>query len=98
MLAPRGSSITASALLQHMAVPDNNGVYLLGCLERRVTLFSQQMRALNLIYSLFEEERVGTGDRVAVVGGGAAGLTAAVAAALCGCHVTLLEKGELLGL
>ena len=81
-----------------MAVPESPGVYLLGCLERRVTLLSQQVRALNLIYSLFTEGRVNAGDDIAVVGGGAAGLTAAAAAAICGCQVTLLEKGNLLGL
>lgn len=75
-----------------MAVSDHPGIYLLGCLERRVTLLSQQIRALNLIFSLVELGGLNEGDRVAVIGGGVAGLTATAAAAVCGCKVTLFEQ------
>lgn len=84
--------ISPSVFLKHMAIPGHCRVYLLGCLERRVTLLSQQIRALNLIYSLYELDRLKEGDRVAVIGGGAAGLTATAAAAVCGCKVTLFEQ------
>ena len=84
-LAPR-------QLLQHMEVPSRPGVFILGSLERRVTLYSQQVRALNLIHALFTTERLKEGQRVAVLGGGAAGLTASAGAALRGCSVTLLEQ------
>ena len=38
--------------LNQVKVPGPPKVYLLGCLERRVTVYSQQVRALNLIYAL----------------------------------------------
>jgi NAD(P)-binding Rossmann-like domain len=57
------------------------GLYLLGAMERGLTLYNQQVRAHNLIWSLWELHRHGKRDigKVAIVGGGAAGLTAAAA-------------------
>ena len=55
------------------------GLYLLGSLERGVTVYSQQVRAHNLVWALWElqpERRPKLGS-VAVVGGGVAGLTVA---------------------
>ncbi|PTL80347.1 hypothetical protein DAT35_29715 [Vitiosangium sp. GDMCC 1.1324] len=75
-----------------MAVPQRPEVYQIGCLERRVTLYSQQVRALNLVFALFARKKLQRSSRVAVVGGGAAGLTATVALARCGATVTLLER------
>lgn len=57
-------------------------IYVLGCLEQRVTLYSQQVRALNLVSALLNEGIIGSKSRVAIVGGGGAGLTAAAALAL----------------
>ncbi|EPX61541.1 hypothetical protein D187_010160 [Cystobacter fuscus DSM 2262] len=54
------------------------------------------MRALNLVYALRGKGRLPEGSKVAVVGGGVAGMTAAAAAARVGCEVTLLEKEEAL--
>jgi hypothetical protein len=71
-------------------------VYILGCFETRVTLLSQQIRALNLIYSLFNERILKKGSRVAVIGGGVSGITAAAGAAFLECQVTLLEKNHYL--
>jgi len=79
-------------IIRHMEVPNERGVFILGSLESRVTLYSQQVRALNLVHALFEQGQLQSGSRVAVVGGGAAGLTAAVGAAVRGCQVTLLEE------
>lgn len=79
-------------VLTHMRVED--GLYVLGCLERRVTLHSQQIRALNLVYSLRERHIVKPGDEILVVGGGVAGLTAAAGAARLGLVVTLLERAD----
>jgi hypothetical protein len=55
------------------------GVYLLGSLERGLTVYNQQVRAHNLIWALWELHRRGDRPigRVAIVGGGIAGLTAA---------------------
>jgi flavin-dependent dehydrogenase len=70
-------------------------LFVLGCLERRVTIFAQQIRALNLITAL--EERGGfigglARKRVAVVGVGVAGATAALAAEARGAVVTAYER------
>ena len=67
-------------------------VYVLGCFARYGTLYSQQVRALNLVAALSAVGKIHDGAQVAVVGGGAAGLTASAAAALLGANVTLLEK------
>ena len=74
-----------------------SGLYLVGGMERGVTLYNQQVRAHNLVWALFELDRhrkrqIG---RVAVVGGGAAGLT--IAAALLARYrgsvpITLFER------
>ncbi len=58
-----------------------DGVYLLGMMERGVTVYNQQVRAHNLVWSLWELHRAGKRDlgSVAVVGGGVAGLTATAA-------------------
>ena len=75
-----------------MAVPKSMGIYVLGCFESRVTIYSQQVRALNLIHALFEQEKLVKGSRLLLVGGGVAGLTAAAGAAMRGCEVTVLEQ------
>jgi len=66
-------------LLQMMRVPRHDGVYVLGSLERRVTLYSQQVRAINLAYSLHAVGELTPETTVAVVGAGAAALTFASA-------------------
>jgi len=71
-----------------------DGLYILGCLDRRVTLHSQQIRALNLVYSLRQVGIVAPGSQILVVGGGVAGLTAAAGAARLGMRVTLLERED----
>jgi HEAT repeat protein len=72
----------------------DDGLYVIGCLERRVTLYSQQIRALNLVYSLRALGIVRAGDEVLIVGGGVAGLTAAAGASRLGFRVTLLERAH----
>ena len=72
------------------------GVYLIGSMERGVTIYSQQVRAHNLAWALYElhrrhERKLG---RVAIVGGGIAGLTMA-ACMLClddTANITLFER------
>ncbi|MFL5358174.1 FAD-dependent oxidoreductase [Archangium sp.] len=85
-------SIGVADVIRHMQVPEEPGLYVLGCFERRVTLRSQQVRALNLVHALRETGRIRQDSHVAVIGGGAAGMTLAAAAARLGCAVTLLEK------
>lgn len=82
----------AQEVIELLEVPDWKGVFVLGSFARYVTLYSQQVRALNLIYSLHQAKRLGIGTNVAVIGAGAAGLTATIAAARLGARATLLEK------
>jgi len=76
----------------------HQGVFVLGsfCSGERVAVSSQQTRALNLVHSLFAEKQLGPGSRVCVVGGGAAGLTAAAYAIAKEAVVTVLESHDLL--
>lgn len=83
---------TVDTALQGMSVPGFPRVYVLGSLERRVTVYAQQVRALNLVYALQACKRLTSGSRVAVVGAGAAGLMCAAGALHSGAQVTLLEK------
>lgn len=59
------------------------GLYLIGSLERGLTVYNQQLRAHNLVWSLWELHRHVRGfsdiniRRVAIIGGGIAGLTTA---------------------
>ena len=72
--------------------PGWSGVYLLGTYSRYATLYSQQVRALNLVAALARTGRLERGTRVAIVGGGAAGLTASAAAALLEADVSVFER------
>ncbi|WP_158641951.1 FAD-dependent oxidoreductase [Corallococcus sp. AB018] len=92
-------NIGPNDIIRNMEVPKEPGLYVLGCFERRVTLLSQQVRALNLVYALCEQSLLQPKGRVCVIGGGAAGMTVAAAAARRGGSVVLLEKkSELLPL
>ena len=75
-------------------VPGSHQLYVLGCFARRVTLYSQQVRAMNLVYGLYRTRKLVPGMEIAIVGGGAAGLTAAAAAAYRGARVTLFDEVE----
>jgi hypothetical protein len=55
------------------------GTYFIGNYSGRISFFAQQTRALNLVLALIRKERIEAGDRVGIVGGGLAGVTAAVA-------------------
>lgn len=75
--------------------PDSwDNLYILGCFDQRITLYSQQARALTLIRALFEIGQLHRGSSLAVVGAGVAGATAAVAGALLEARVTLFDRAE----
>ena len=60
------------------AVPRFPRVYVIGHKASRVTIYAQQVRALNLIWALNEQNPL-EGKNIVVVGGGIAGVTTAAA-------------------
>lgn len=75
-------SMTPQQLIDNARIPGTRSILVLGSFEKRVTVYAQQVRALNLIDSILSENLVRPrGGKVAIVGGGAAGITAAVALA-----------------
>ena len=89
MPLPRVDSLITT---EQMSVPGSDQVFMIGCLDRQITFYAQQLRAFNLVWALFEQQRLFPGSDVAIVGGGIAGMTVAAAALLKGCRVTLLES------
>jgi hypothetical protein len=59
-----------------------------------VTFYTQQKRALNLVWALHRTGKLHKDTRVGVVGAGLAGVTAAVAAKALHCQVSLFEKEQ----
>ncbi|MEM9358672.1 MAG: NAD(P)-binding protein [Pseudomonadota bacterium] len=63
-------------------------MFFLGCLEAplggRVTVYSQQARALNLTAEIIRRDLIGQDSKIAVIGGGISGITAAAALAMQG--------------
>ncbi|MGO8257730.1 ABC-three component system protein [Rhizobium ruizarguesonis] len=82
---PLNDWITASTL------PGSDGLYFLGTFERRITFYSQQVRAFRLVRALHERGILKPNDTVAVVGGGAAGVTCALALGLLDYDVSLYD-------
>ncbi|GBQ38529.1 hypothetical protein CFR79_14835 [Komagataeibacter saccharivorans] len=69
-------------------------LYFLGTFDRRITFYSQQVRALRLAHALDATNAIAPGDTIAVVGAGAAGVTIAMAFALMGHDVTLYDPAD----
>jgi hypothetical protein len=80
-------------IINESAVPGFRRVFVIGHGASQVAVYSQQVRALNLIWALNQENPLNDKD-IVVVGGGIAGVTATAAALLYGANVTLLERGE----
>lgn len=75
--------------------PDGwSGLYVVGCFDHRITFYAQQTRALTLLRALIEDKDLRPGETLGIIGGGAAGATAAVAAAQLGHPVTLFEQAS----
>lgn len=82
------------AALSRFSIDD--GVYVIGILERGVTIYNQQLRAHNLVWAIHNDCKH-SGDSplsFAVIGGGIAGLTTAacVAAKFPDAQITIFEK------
>ena len=71
--------------------PSAPNLFFLGALDSRITFYSQQVRALRLMQAIHVRARVPSQGRVAVVGAGAAGVTAAFACGLLGYRAELIE-------
>jgi hypothetical protein len=70
----RAQPMTHPAIFESARVPNTN-VFFLGCFETRVTVLSQQVRALNLVDAILDEGTVRQSGKVAIVGGGISGVT-----------------------
>jgi FAD dependent oxidoreductase len=71
------SRYTAKEYLAVASLADR--IFLIGELDTGVTIFNQQVRALNLIWALDTDGQLRQAEEIAVIGGGIAGLTAAMA-------------------
>ena len=72
--------MTPEQIVKGARIPGTQSILVLGVFEKRVTVYAQQVRALNLVDAMLSENLVRSqGGRVAIIGGGAAGITAAVA-------------------
>jgi hypothetical protein len=86
-------SRVAQNILNHMEAGGSfQGVYVLGCFAKHLTIYSQQVRALNLVKALIKNNRVQPNDEIVVIGAGIAGTTCAIAAVKMGLKVKLLEN------
>ena len=71
--------------------PADSGLHFVGAFDQRITFYSQQVRALRLAHALSRPGKLNPADHIAVVGAGAAGVTAALGLALLGNDVTLYD-------
>ncbi len=89
-------STNSSLIIKQATVGGLPATYVLGSYAVRVTFHTQQNRAFNLIWALFDQKIIAKGSKICIIGGGLAGMTAAAAAKLKECHVTLYESEDLL--
>lgn len=75
---------------------ETDRIYCVGPPSGRLSFLSQQVRAMNLVWALGKKSIVAPGKAVGVVGGGIAGLSAAVTLRAKGCHVTVYERSKAL--
>lgn len=93
--------MTAEEIVQGASVPGWPRVFVIGSFDTRITFFSQQVRALNLVDALVSTANLNDVQRIAVIGAGAAGLAASAALALLmpNAEIDVFEsEGELLHL
>ena len=71
------SEVPPKDILALMAVDEKKypNVYFIGGRATRLTFLSQQQRALNLVWALAREGKLQPDTRLAVIGGGLAGVT-----------------------
>lgn len=88
------STLSHEDVLAASRAPSAESVYFLGPFNSRITFYSQQVRALRLAHAMDALAVVKDGEKVAVIGAGAAGSTIAAALALTGKEVTLYDPAD----
>ncbi|MEV0669374.1 FAD-dependent oxidoreductase [Mycobacterium sp. NPDC050441] len=85
MSSPITPPLEAEDDLRRFRLAPNLPIYMIGSFDTGITVYSQQVRALNLAWDLIRSETLVTdpgslpGQKIAIVGGGFAGLTLAAA-------------------
>jgi hypothetical protein len=100
---PKGTRDPAASALSTYRVP-GKPLYIIGTFDTGVTVFSQQIRALNLVWGLIEAGLIPSGSpvapkrKVAVVGGGFTGLSVAAGLLKKQAHasITIFEQRDTL--
>ena len=82
--------------LELLEVPGAPGLYILGSYAQRVTIYSQQLRALSLIDALAGMGHLDRSSAVGVIGAGFGGCTVAAALTQLGVPVTTHFQGGLI--
>ncbi|GAB2863292.1 hypothetical protein GCM10027277_34950 [Pseudoduganella ginsengisoli] len=84
-------------IVRGAAVSDYPKFYVLGCFDKRITFYSQQVRALSLVHALHKLGYLNSAASIAIIGAGAAGLTTAAALMLATtARIVIFEKSEVL--
>lgn len=91
-MIPASESTKSAELLDKFRYQEMDGIYILGCLAPLLYIHAQQQRAFNLAWALRKERKIWEGCEVAIVGGGIAGVSAAIALAASKTKVTLFER------
>jgi hypothetical protein len=90
------STIPIETIIAQAEPETKSNRFIIGAFEPGITLYRQQVRALNVIYAIHEEHRIKPGDAIAVIGGGVSGVTVAAAAIVLGYEVYLFESQPML--
>ncbi len=82
--------------IEGSSVPGELNLFVVGTCDKRITFYSQQVRAINLVHALVDTGRLKRHAKCAVVGGGACGIAAATALALLvpDATVHIFERGQ----
>jgi hypothetical protein len=70
--------------------------FMIGVFHSNITIYRQQILALNIVYAMLEAKIANTTSKVLIVGAGVAGITAALALHKKGVSVDILEKSDVL--
>ena len=81
-----------SQIVTACSLRDIPGVYVLGCFDLKKTVHVQQRRAVALVNALIEFREISPTKKIAVIGGGFGGLSAAMSAFTVGASVKVFER------